>query len=617
MVIFLLQNLRKLVVNPFAVMIPISLLLSLIVVTPSLADSTQESTIKQLLTGNWFYHWGDLPKDPVTGQWQYKQEKWKSIEFPADIPGQQDEKIVWIKIDLPSGNWRDPYLFVSSVDLTMEVFQENQKLYYFGEIDEQGNSQFEGWPWHIIKLPSDYDQHTLYFRIFSDYPYIGLSGEVAIGNHFNLLNDVYQRGLTGLSLILMVLLVGIISTVMGTIKKDRFVAISTGLLSFDLALMMFSENELSQVVLFAPLLWRYIAAFCYFLIPGFLAIITLAWLKEKSPIVVPAVLVITIGFVSGVVFLSAFTSFNFVNAYPYFDVLFIVLVLALIAGCFKQFNKLGITGRLMTFGILALFVSLMLDMLSAYGFITWLGHAGQWGLILFTLASLMVYLVRDWQQQLALNDLTHKLESKVLDRTAELHESKKQLEKLSREDFLTTLLNRRAFSDLALNEISNSVRHKRPISLVLFDLDHFKDVNDKYGHATGDLVLKAVASTTKNTCREGELICRYGGEEFVILLHATEAEYAQQLVQRLCSAIKEIEVTALIQTTGAAAKTIGVTASFGLICIKDMANYQGKAEHILEQLLAEADRMMYEVKISGRDGIKVSELNSVKPSICA
>jgi len=590
-------------------MISISLLLSLIIVMPSLADSIQEKTTKQVLTGNWFYHWGDLPKNPTTGQWQYKQEKWEPIEFPADIPGQQDEKIVWIKIDLPSGSWRDPYLFVSSVDLTMEVFQKNQEIYHFGDIDEQGNSQFEGWPWHVFQLPNDYDQHTLYFRVFSDYPYIGLSGEVAIGNRFSLLNNVYQRGLTGLSFILVVLLVGIISTVMGTIKKDRFVAISTGLLSFDLALMMFSENELSQVVLFEPLLWRYIAAFCYFIIPGFLAIITLAWLKEKPPLVARVVLVISIGFIAGVAFLSAFTSFNFVNAYPYFDVLFIVLVLALIAGCFNQFNKLGVTGRLMTFGILALFISLVLDMLSAIGLITWLGHAGQWGLILFTLASLIIYLVQDWQQQIALSELTHKLESKVLDRTAKLQENKKQLEKLSREDFLTTLLNRRAFSDLALTEISNAIRHKRPISLVLFDLDHFKDVNDKYGHATGDLVLKAVASTTKDTCREGELICRYGGEEFVILLHATEPEYAQLLVQRLCTAIKEIEVIAN-------SRTIKITASFGLICLKDVAKYHENTELVLEQLLAKADRMMYEVKISGRDGVKISELSTVEPLTC-
>ncbi len=605
MVISLRQSLPRLAERRYVMMKLISLLLSLFIVMPSLADSIQQPPAKQVLTGNWLYHWGDLPKDPTTGQWLFKQGKWNAIDFPADIPGQKDENIVWIKIDLPSGNWRDPYLFASSVDLTMQVFHKNQQIYHFGDIDEQGNGQFEGWPWHVFQLPNDYAQHTLYFRVFSDYPYIGLSGEVAIGDRFSLLNDVYQRGLAGLSFILILLLVGIISTVMGTIKKDRVVAISTGLLSFNLALMMFSENELSQVVLFEPLLWRYIAAFCYFLIPAFLAIITLAWLKEKPPLVAYVVLIITTLFVAGVALLSSFTSFSFVNAYPYFDVLFIVLVLALIIGCFSRFNKLGITGRLMTFGILALFISSVLDMLSASGLITWLGHAGQWGLVLFTLASLTIYLVQDWQQQIALNDLTHQLESKVLNRTAELHESKKQLEKLSREDFLTKLINRRAFSDLALNEISNAVRHKRPVSLVLFDLDHFKEVNDKYGHATGDLVLKAVASTTKDTCREGDLICRYGGEEFVILLHATEPEYAQLLVQRLCAAIKDLDVIANN-------KTIKITASFGLICLKDVTKHYENTEQVLEQLLAKADKMMYEVKVAGRDGVKVSELNTME-----
>lgn len=602
--ILLLRNLLRLVVTPSG-KINLVVFLSFFIATSNWAGTTQGDTTKQVLTGGWLYHWGDLPKDPITGQWEYTQNTWKAIDFPSDIPGQQDEKIVWLKIDLPLGSWRDPYLFVSSVDLTMQVFHRNKKIYHFGEIDEQGNSQFAGWPWHIFQLPNDYAQHTLYFRVFSDYPYIGLSGEAAIGDRFSLLNEVYQRGLAGLSFILIVLLVGIISTVMGTIKKDRFVAISTGLLSFNLALMMFSENELSQVVLFKPLFWRYLAAFCYFIIPAFLAIITLAWLKEKPPLVAYIVLIITTIFVASVALMSSLTSFNFIQAYPYFDALFIILVLALVIGCFKRFNKLGITGRLMTFGILALFLSLLLDMLSATGLITWIGHAGQWGLILFTLASLTIYLVQDWQQQLALSELTYKLESKVQSRTTELQESKKQLEKLSREDFLTTLLNRRAFSDLALNEISNAVRHKRPVSLVLFDLDHFKDVNDKYGHATGDLVLKAVASTIKNTCREGDLICRYGGEEFVILLHATESNYAKLLVQRLCTAVKEIEVKATNQT-------IKITASFGLICLKDVSNCHESTENILEQLLAKADNMMYEVKVSGRDGVKISELNTME-----
>jgi len=584
----------------------IAILLCLIFSSSSYALTEQQDTAPQTLRGNWFYYWGDLPRDQASNQWQYQQVEWSIIDFPENMPNRQGENIVWVKTDLPSGNWRDPYLFINAVDLTFEAFHNQQKIYHFGKIDTQGNSRFEGWPWHAFHLPDNYEQHTLYFRIASDYPSIGLSGKATIGNRFDLLNQVYKAGLTGLSLILFVLLVGIISTVMGTIKKDKAVAISTGLLSFNIALMMFSENELSQTVLFEPLFWRYIAAFCYFLIPAFLSVIILAWLKEKPPVIARIVLTITLVFSLGVAGLSMFTSFNFVNAYPYFDVLFIILVLALLTGCTKRFYQHGITGSLMTFGIFALFISLLLDMLSAHGFITWIGHTGQWGLALFTLSSLIIYLVQDWQQQIALNTLTHQLESKVLIRTAELQSSQNKLEKLAQEDYLTSLLNRRAFTERAINEVALAIRHQRPVSLLLFDLDHFKDVNDKYGHAAGDLVLKAVANICKETCRHGELICRYGGEEFVILLHATDIKFAHSLATRLCNALKNISIEVNNNE-------INITASFGLINLKHSKAYTGKPEHVVEHLLAEADKMMYEVKVSGRDGVKTHEIILSKP----
>ncbi len=562
---------------------------------------------KQRITGGWQYHWGDLPKNSKTGQWIDHKQEWTEIESPNEMQKPEGENIVWLKINLPNGNLRDPYLFINSVDLTLQVFQNNQEIYHFGEIDEQGNSQFIGWPWHMIRLPDNYAQHTLYFRIFSDYPYIGLSGEVVIGNHFQLLDDVYKRGITGLFVVLIVLLVGIISTTMGTIKKDRIIAISTGLLSFDLALMIFSENELNQVVLFEPLLWRYIAAFSYFLIPSFLSIILLAWLKEKAPKIIYWVLGISLSFFCIVAGLSSFTAFNFINAYPYFDVLFIILLLALMARCYKQLQKLELVGSVLMFGILTLFVSLMLDMLSAHNLISWLGHTSQWGLIFFVLASLVIYLVRDWQQQAALQAFTHHLELKVSERTAELQKSHHQLEQMAREDYLTKLLNRRSFSELALVELANAIRYKHPISLILFDLDHFKNINDQYGHSSGDLVLKAVASLVKQTCRKGELICRYGGEEFVILLHETDSKYAKQLAQRLCTTIKEIEIITNNHT-------INITASFGLICLTDMDVYTGTVDQLMEQLLAKADKIMYEVKSSGRDAVKINELKAGKLS---
>jgi len=586
--------------KPYTLIFLIFALLAL-VTTSSQASTADASVNKEAVISGWFYHWGDLPKHTQTGQWVYDDNHWRSTESPSAIPGRQGEKIVWLKIKLPAKSWHDPHLFISSVDLTLQVFLANKQIYQFGEFDEAGNSRFKGWPWHIIRLPADYSQHSLYFRIFSDYSDIGLSGEVAVGERFELLSDVYQRGFTGLMFILVLVIVGIISTIMGTIKKDGYVAISTGLLSFDLALMMFAENEMSQLVLFDPLSWRYIAAVSYFLIPVFLSIVMRSWYKAASTIS-SWVLATSIIFVVGVALLSAFTAFNFVYAYPYFDLLFIVLVLSLMVSCFRLVPRLGLRGLLMAFGILALFASLMLDMMSAHGVIDWIGRMGQWGLITFALTSLGIYLLQDWQQQKDLNTLTMHLESEVEQRTQELRSSQKDLEKLAREDFLTTLLNRRAFSEQAVTEVARAIRQQTPLSLILFDIDHFKDINDNHGHSIGDLVLKAIAVAARETCRESDLICRYGGEEFVVLLHATDSQKAQILAARLRQAINDLEVKNNDD------EIVTVTASFGLVYLDNLNAVKEPAGQLLERLLCAADQVMYEVKTSGRDGVRTHEL---------
>lgn len=569
------------------------------------AQGVSDNEGKQTISGGWFYHWGDLPKDSQTGQWHVEEVSWQATASPSAIPARQGEQIVWLKVKLPKSSWRDPHLFISSVDLTLQVFQSSRQIYQFGAIDADGNSRFQGWPWHIIRLPANYAEQPLYFRIFSDYSDIGLSGEVIVGERFDLLSAVYHRGFTGLIFILVLVLVGVISTIIGIIKQDGYVAISTGLLSLNLAVMMFAENELSQLLWFSPLGWRYIAAVSYFLVPAFLAIVVQSWSRERS-ISSRLVLITSLLFTLVALLLASFTPFNLIFAYPYFDPLLVVLVLSLLVSCLCKMPRQGPRGALMSLGILGLFVSLLLDMLSAHGLIDWIARMGQWGLVTFALTSLGSYLFKDWQQQKQLNKLTRHLEKEVQARTHELKINQMKLRQMAREDFLTTLLNRRAFSEQAIIEVSKAIRQQRPLSLILFDIDHFKDINDNYGHHAGDRVLKAVASATRNTCRESDLICRYGGEEFVVLMHATDSVKARHLADRLREAIKAIAVN------GDDGEQITITASFGLVCVDQIDDDKQPAAELLEQLLCLADQVMYEVKTTGRDAVKVHHLQETK-----
>ncbi len=593
-----------------------SSLLSQQVIAANASDATAtQATAPVSLQGRWSYHWGDPWSYHWGDLWAATQSlaalNWHTTAAPENIPGRNGQSTLWLRLEVPTGSWRDPYLLVSSVDLSIQVFdQQNASmnsqlpvparlLYQFGEFDAAGRSRFAGWPWHMIRVPRDTLGQTLYFRVFSDYTDIGLSGEVLLGERAELLQRVYTRGFTGLTFAIVVFIVGFISMCLGLIKRERGVALATGCLSFVLALMMFAENELSQVVLFAPLLWRQLAAYSYFLVPALLGWVVLQWFRVSPPRIVKVVIGTSLSFVAGVLLLSLITDFNFVSAYTVFDGLFVVLVLALLVGSINHIRQVGLEGMLVVLGILTVFVSLLIDMASANGLIQWIGRAGQWGLAFFALSSLAIYLVRDWKQQHELNRLKHSLELEVAERTRELTASQRLLQQQAGEDYLTGLLNRRAFMTLATQLIAHAHSQHRPFSLLLFDVDNFKTINDRYGHALGDEVLKLIAQTAREHSRDSDLVCRYGGEEFVMLLQDTDAEVAESVAQRLRTAIAglAIEIGEVLPLV--------VSVSIGVVALRNIQHESRTAEKILDEVLTHADAAMYRVKQSGRNGIQM------------
>lgn len=551
------------------------------------------------LEHGWSYHWGDVEQTVEGSRWNPATVAWRAVSSPAAVPGRDQHEILWLRVQLPQGAWRDPHLFISSIDLSAQVFDRNGKLYQFGEFDAQGRSRFAGWPWHLIAMPVADLGQPLYFRVFSDYSDIGLSGEVLLGERADLLQRIYTRGFTGLVFAIVVFIIGFMSMCLGLIKRDRGVALATGVLSFDLALMMLAENELSQVLHDAPLLWRYIAAYSYFIVPALLAWVLREWFRKSAPASVRPVIAITLLFVSGVVLLSLFTGFSFVSAYPLFNALFIVLVLLLLIESAAHVREEGLEGVLVALGMLTVFASLLIDMASAHGVIDWIGRTGQWGLAFFALASLAVYLVRDWHQQIELNRLQHSLELEVVQRTSELTISQQRLLQLANEDDLTGLLNRRAFMARATDVITQAMQQGKPLSLVLFDVDHFKLINDQHGHATGDDVLKAIAQAVRQNSRAEDLLCRYGGEEFVMLLPMTRADAAETLVQRLRMAINELRLS------GSEGRALQVSVSIGLVALGNPAQQIVDPVKMLDQILSQADSAMYEVKNKGRNGVEL------------
>ena len=158
-------------------------------------------------------------------------------------------------------------------------------------------------------------------------------------------------------------------------------------------------------------------------------------------------------------------------------------------------------------------------------------------------------------------------------------------------DDLTSLPNRRAFKGALTHEIQRAKRYGTPLSLTLFDLDHFKQVNDTHGHPAGDRVLVAATRAVERNLRESDVFARVGGEEFVVLLPNTSEEGALDFAERLRAALQAISPLALEVDAQ-------ITASFGVVEFdRDSDDVTG------ESLIAAADAALYNAKWLGRNRV--------------
>ncbi|WP_373743484.1 GGDEF domain-containing protein, partial [Achromobacter insuavis] len=166
-----------------------------------------------------------------------------------------------------------------------------------------------------------------------------------------------------------------------------------------------------------------------------------------------------------------------------------------------------------------------------------------------------------------------------------------QLRVASDTDFLTGLPNRRAFVERAAGLLAQARRHGWAVALVVFDLDHFKHVNDLHGHPVGDAVLRATAELARSEVRDGELLARHGGEEFVILAADCRPDEAVRLAERLRA---KLAGTTITPPDG---PTLQLTASFGIACAEPRNLID------LDGLFREADRALYAAKAEGRNRV--------------
>jgi len=694
------------------------------------------------LDQHWEYRWGDSPFKDGQPVWAVAPDasEWQSISFPSNPPGRDGRENVWYRTLIPEGDWRDPVLYIFSVDLIVEVYLEGERIYHYGQFDAQGKGRFEGWPWHMIPLPKEAVGKPLYFRVYSNYMDIGLWGEVKITDRLELYQQVLKESIDSLIITVFSLLIAVLALLFALFKSGRLTLLALGLFSLASAGLALSTSQAKQLLFNHALVWEYIGAGSYYLLPIALALMLKAWFDQRQWLY-RSLAGLFLVYLVGALGLSLAGVVSLANTYPLFDLLFAVLVPGMLLGTLPRLSRASNDQRIMLLATATLTLLLMIDMAVAHSWIAWSQIPVGWGSLLFSLAIVALSLRHFIHTQSALAQLNVTLENRVAERTHELkilaereadraralefgnqkramlddivnemercsdidqatevlqqrmpvlcsplpgglYQLRKHhweqveawsnadlptilprngelpcdaqwqafrieydeprgghrqtglllvdldqssvnfnqlnpltlqtlfsraterinltlskvvlqqaLSRFSYEDALTGLNNRRYLDDMLSRETALAQRNHTPLALMICDIDRFKQLNDTYGHAAGDEVLKCVAQLLQSTFRETDIICRFGGEEFVVVMPGATLEDCFERAEQL-------RIGMASQTVTYGRHTISpITLSAGVSALNVATSERA------DQLLGRADDALYHAKSTGRNRV--------------
>jgi len=268
---------------------------------------------------------------------------------------------------------------------------------------------------------------------------------------------------------------------------------------------------------------------------------------------------------------------------PWMQVLFVMSVMFLLAAmaCAARNSRAGDReSRVLAFGLTLLFITLLYDVLSELRVLPRIEGMPVLGFSALYVAAAHALSLRYEREYHELQALRGELELRVQHRTNELEAANRRLDALSRTDSLTGLDNRRSFLESAAARL-----HAHSAVLVMIDIDHFKQINDGHGHEAGDAALRAVAAALRAALRDGDLLARWGGEEFIALIGTDDAvACAERLRLAVATSMPRIGDIAL-----------NISASFGLA--------HARAQSRIDDAIAAADRALYRAKQQGRNRV--------------
>lgn len=564
------------------------------------------------LSDGWEYLWGDLPvgengrldtTDPAL-----EEATWKAVDFPSNPPARKHRNMLWFRTSLPDLGLRNPYLFITSIDINAEFYLDSRRFYSFGSIDKDGQGDFIGWPLQVIRLPVDSAGKMLYIRVFSNYRDIGLWGRILFGEGEELFGRLYWRDFIGIVVLITSLLIGFIffSIYLFSGRKQAqslYLTVVTLLLSIRVCGELYLQGSFTS----HALLIEYSDAATSAFLPFWITLIFRSFLEKKYRSFTSVLWKVYLGMFFLILAMPPLFRIPLSSMYSMIDLISLSGVVLLGFISLRELGKADRERQYFYVNFLIMAILVMYSLFMTRSMLPWISHFDYFMVFQFSVGLTLILgrkfflLYRTHEtQSVELAKLNRELERQVCLRTSELEEANRKLEQANRRlkkernilkvtsitDGLTGLYNRTYTDEQFLRIMKESIRYHNPLSIGMFDLDHFKMVNDEYGHDTGDEVLRVVSDIFRRNLRDTDIAGRYGGEEFLVLFPQTDSRAALVVAERIRSNVAQISVADI---------PAGITISGG---IAEYTSDQG-----VEELLKQADVNLYEAKHNGRNCI--------------
>ncbi len=531
----------------------------------------------------------------VAAGWEYRwddQTQWKPMDIPSNPPGRGERTLLHLRTELPETVCRDAAILIESIDTIATVFADGREIYSHGDPRTETGRVFRGWPWHLISIPEG--TSSLSFLVYSNYRDIGLWGRVLFGEKSEILSAIYLRDLVRIALAAVSFALALVLLFTYNSSTGNSSYLHLALVLMTLVSRSITESYVRQLVLDAPLLWEYISAFTNLMLPAVAALFLSGFITGRpAQLMRYAFWALTAFTVLSI--LGALVGFYPVSAvYAPADIILAVFIVVSSTTLVRRLFVGSLDIRFLAAGFVGVGIIGIVSILVVYQILPWTDIFEDAALAFFGLMLFLAIGVRAVTVQRELREKSHllerlnaELERTVEDRTRELKDEKNRFEQMSITDALTGLFNRRHLYSRLGEAVSYAARYNEPLSVAVMDLDHFKSVNDTHGHLFGDSVLMTVAELIKSHLRESDIACRYGGEEFVVVLPNTGPDGAFEVAERIRRAVRDHQWEH---------RRVPVTMSGGVAAV----DTSGEPK-VPETLLSEADQAMYRAKMLGRD----------------